>query len=197
MKLILASASRSRARMLEAAGVPFEIVPAHVDEESVKQSLLAENAPARDVADALAELKALRISTKHPNALVLGADQVLVFGSELISKCESLDEAAALLRRLRGKSHELISAAVLAKDGAPIWRHVAKATLWMRNFSDEFLKDYLAGEGDGLLAGVGCYRLEGRGAQLFEKIDGDYFTILGLPLVPLLTALREQGILEK
>lgn len=195
MKLVLASASRSRAQMLKAAGVEFEIVPAHVDEEAVKQSLLA--APARDVADALAELKAVRISASHPGALVLGADQVLAFGSELVSKCESLDEAAALLRRLRGKSHELISAAVLVKDGTPIWRHMSKATLWMRAFSDEFLKEYLAGEGESLLSGVGCYRLEGRGAQLFEKIDGDYFTILGLPLVPLLTALRQQGILAQ
>jgi septum formation protein len=197
MKLILASASRSRAQMLKAAGVSFEIVPAHVDEEAVKQSLLAENAPPRDVADALAELKAVRISASHPGALVLGADQVLAFGSELVSKCDTLEEAATLLRRLRGKSHDLISAAVLAKDGAPIWRHVEKATLRMRAFSDEFLKDYLAAEGGGLLSGVGCYRLEGRGSQLFEKIDGDYFTILGLPLIALLTALRQQGILPQ
>ncbi|HEV2562055.1 MAG TPA: nucleoside triphosphate pyrophosphatase [Rhizomicrobium sp.] len=197
MKLILASASRSRAQMLKTAGVPFEIIPAHVDEESVKQSLLAENASARDVADALAELKAVRISASHPGALVLGADQVLVFGSELVSKCGTLEEAVVLLRRLRGKSHELISAAVLAKDGAPIWRHVDKAVLRMRAFSDEFLKEYLAGEGEGLLSGVGCYRLESRGAQLFERIDGDYFTILGLPLIALLTALRQQGILAQ
>ena len=197
MKLILASASRSRAQMLKAAGVSFEIVPAHVDEESVKQSLLAERASARDVADALAELKAVRISASHPGTLVLGADQVLAFGSELVSKCATLEEAASLLRRLRGKSHELISAAVLAKDGAPIWRQVDMASLRMHDFSDEFLADYLASEGEGLLSGVGCYRLESRGVQLFEWIEGDYFTILGLPLIPLLTALRQQGILAQ
>ncbi len=194
MKLILASASRSRAKILEAAGVPFEIVPAHVDEDAVKQSLRRTRATS---ADALAELKALRISTNHPNALVLGADQVLSFEDELVSKCESLGEAASLLRRLRGKSHELISAAVLAKDGVAVWRHVEKSTLWMRPFSDEFLETYLADEGEGLLACVGCYRLEGRGAQLFERIEGDYFSILGLPLTPLLAGLRELGILPK
>jgi len=134
---------------------------------------------------------------EDPGTLVLGADQVLAFGSELVSKCATLEEAASLLRRLRGKSHELISAAVLAKDGAPIWRQVDMASLRMHDFSDEFLADYLASEGEGLLSGVGCYRLESRGVQLFEWIEGDYFTILGLPLIPLLTALRQQGILAQ
>ncbi len=193
--IILASASPARAKVLRGAGVEFEVVPAHVDEDSIKQSLLAEKAPPRDVADALAELKAVRVSSRYPGALVLGADQVLQFGGELVSKCESLAEARALLARLRGGKHELLSALVLAKDGAPIWRHVGKAILTMRNFSDGFLDDYLAREGEGLLSGVGCYRLEGRGAQLFSAIDGDYFTILGLPLVPLLSALREQAVI--
>lgn len=193
-RLVLASASEIRARVLKNAGVGFDIYPAHVDEDTVKESLLAAKAPLRDVADALAELKAVRVSAGRPGALVLGADQVLAFDGELVSKCASLDEARALLRRLRGRTHQLISALVLAKSGSAIWRNVETATLKMRDFSDGFLDDYLAGEGEDLLKGVGCYRLEGRGAQLFERVEGDYFTVLGLPLQPLLAALRQHGI---
>lgn len=192
--LVLASASAVRARVLESAGVGFDIRPAHVDEEAVKDSLLAAGAGMRDVADALAELKALKVSSSQPDVFVLGADQVLAFEGELVSKCASLEEARTLLRRLRGRKHELISGLVLAKAGAPVWRHVESAALWMREFSDSFLDEYLAGEGEPLLKGVGCYRLEGRGAQLFERVEGDYFTVLGLPLVPLLGALRQHGI---
>lgn len=195
--MILASASGTRAKLLQDAGVPFEVVPAHVDEEALKQSLLAEKASHRDIADALAELKALRISSAHPGALVLGADQVLSFDGTLISKCGSLAEARELLLRLRGQTHELISAMVLAKNGAPVWRHVEKATLTMRDFSDAFLEDYLTAEGNALLSGVGCYRLESRGAQLFSRVTGDHSTILGLPLLPLLSALREQGVIQR
>lgn len=192
--LVLASASQVRARVLQSAGVAFDIYPAHVDEDAVKDSLLAAHAPLRDIADALAELKARKVSSLQPDAMVLGADQVLAFEGELVSKCASMDEARTLLRRLRGKKHELISALVLARAGAAIWRHVGMAALWMRDFSDRFLDEYLAAEGEELLKGVGCYRLEGRGAQLFERVEGDYFTVLGLPLVPLLGALRQQGI---
>lgn len=194
MTLILASASEVRARVLRNVGIAFDVRPAHVDEDAVKDSLLASGAPLRDVADALAELKAVRISNAAPDALVLGADQVLAFEGGLVSKCESLEEARNLLRRLRGKTHELISALVLAKGGSPIWRHVDTARLTMRDFSDNFLDDYLAAEGEGLLKGVGCYRLEGRGPQLFDRIEGDYFTVLGLPLVPLLAVLRQHGM---
>lgn len=193
-RLILASASEVRARVLKGAGVDFEIHPAHVDEEAVKDSLLAAKAPLRDVADALAELKALRVSANRPDALVLGADQVLAFEGELVNKCASLDEARTLLRRLRGRSHQLISALVLAKAGGAIWRTAETATLKMRDFSDRFLDDYLASEGEELLKGVGCYRLESRGAQLFERVEGDYFTVLGLPLQSLLAVLRQHGI---
>jgi septum formation protein len=193
-RLVLASASEIRARVLKSAGVEFDIRPAHVDEDAVKESLLAAKAPLRDVADALAELKAVRVSANRPDALVLGADQVLAFDGELVSKCASLDEARALLRRLRGRTHQLISALVLAKAGGAIWRNVETATLKMRDFSDRFLDDYLTGEGEDLLKGVGCYRLEGRGAQLFERVEGDYFTVLGMPLQPLLAALRQHGI---
>jgi septum formation protein len=129
-----------------------------------------------------------------PDALVLGADQVLAFDGALVSKCASLGEARDLLRRLRGRTHQLISALVLAKAGGAIWRTVETATLKMRDFSDRFLDDYLAAEGEELLKGVGCYRLESRGAQLFERVEGDYFTVLGLPLQPLLAALRQHGI---
>ncbi|HTO41409.1 MAG TPA: nucleoside triphosphate pyrophosphatase [Rhizomicrobium sp.] len=194
-ELVLASASTVRARLLKNAGVPFTVRPASIDEDTVKESLLAAHAPLRDIADALAELKALRVSNSDPAALVLGADQVLEFDGALISKCASLDEARALLQRMRGKKHTLISALVLAKGGAPIWRRVDSAQLWMRDISDSFLDAYLAREGDDLLSGVGCYRLEGRGSQLFDRIDGDYFTVLGLPLLPLLTALRQYGII--
>jgi len=127
---------------------------------------------------------------------VLGADQILVLDKELVSKCENLKEAEDLLRRLRGRSHTLISALVLARGGAAIWRHVGQATLAMRDFSDDFLDDYLVREGEALLSGVGCYKLEGRGIQLFTRIDGDYFTILGLPLLPLLSVLREQAVIS-
>jgi septum formation protein len=193
--LILASASATRARLLTCAGIAFQVVPAHVDEAAVKQALLAEKADARRIADVLAEWKALKISRAHPSALVIGCDQVLAFGNELVSKCASMAEARALLMRLRGKKHELISAAVLAKAGAPIWRHVEKASLWMRDFSDDFLDDYLAAEGENLLAGVGCYRIEGKGLQLFSRVEGDNSCIQGLPMLPLLTALRDQGAL--
>jgi septum formation protein len=195
--LILASASSSRARMLRDAGVPFTQTAAHVDEDAVKESLLAEGVDPAGVADALAELKALRISNNAGDTLVLGADQVLNFAGELISKMPDMTSARALLKRLSGKRHELISAAVLARGGAIIWRHAGHVGLQMRSLSDAFLDDYLAREGDVLLKGVGCYRLEGLGAQLFERVEGDYFSVLGLPLLPLLAQLRELGVLAK
>ena len=197
MSLLLASASPTRASLLHEAGVPFEVRPARVDEDSVKDSLLAEGAQPRDIADALAELKALRVSASNPGALVLGADQVIGFGSELVSKSSSLTEAAALLRRMCGKSILLVTAAVLAKDSRPIWRHVDRIALTMRVFSEDFLTEYLAQEGETVLGCVGAFRVEGPGLQLFERIEGDYFSILGLPMLPLLTALREQGIIPK
>ena len=195
MSLILASASTTRAGLLRAAGVPFEIRPAHVDEDAIKDSMLADGADARAVADALAEAKALRISLSCPGELVLGADQVLDFESQLVSKSPDLEAAAILLRRLRGKAHKIVTAAVLARDGVPIWRHLTVATMTMRDFSDAFLAGYLADEGDGVLSSVGCFQIERRGLQLFSRIDGDYYSILGLPMIPLLTALRAQGII--
>jgi septum formation protein len=197
MQVILASASESRAKILKNAGVAFDVAPAHVDEDAVKESMLATNQPHRVIADALAELKAVRVSAAHPGALVIGADQVLSFAGELVSKCATMDEARVLLQRLRGRSHELYSAAVMAKDGVPVWRHVERARMTMYPVSDAFIENYLMKKGQGLLAGVGCYRLEDEGAQFFSHVVGDYFAILGLPLIQLLSALREQGVIPK
>jgi len=193
--LVLASGSAVRARLLQAAGIAFDVVSPHVDEEGVKESLMAERAPPRDVADALAALKASKVSMSHPGALVIGADLVLVFEGELISKMPDLAAARALLKRLAGRKHELVAGVVLAKDGSVVWRHVSRAELTMRDYSDTFLDRYIERQGEAILTSVGCYFLEGEGVQLFSHVAGDYFTILGLPMVPLLNALREFGAL--
>lgn len=193
--LILASASTARAALLRDAGVAIEIAPARIDEEEVKAAMRAEGAAARDQADALAELKAQRISARHPGALVLGADQVLVAGGEVFDKPASRDEARAQLLSLRGQSHELLSAAVVAENGAPVWRHVGRARLVMRPFTETFLDDYLDRMGDEVFETVGAYKLEALGAQLFTRVDGDWFSVLGLPLLELLGFLRARGML--
>ncbi|MDB5477149.1 MAG: Maf/YceF/YhdE family protein [Phenylobacterium sp.] len=193
--VVLASKSLARRAVLEGAGVPVEIAVAGVDEEAVKASMLAEGATPRDIADALAELKALKVARARPE-LVVGADQTLEFEGGLYDKVANLDEARERLKLLRGKPHRLHSAVVVARGGAPVWRELASATLTMRNFSDGFLEDYLATEGAAALGSVGCYRLEGPGAQLFSKIEGDYFAILGMPLLGLLEFLRQHGALS-
>ena len=165
---------------------------AGVEEDAVKAWLLAEGCGPREVADALAELKAIRVSAGR-EGLVIGADQTLDLDGRLYDKAGDLYEAWARLKLLRGKSHKLHSAVVVGKDGTPIWREVVTATLTMRDFSDAFLETYLAVEGEAALGSVGCYRLEGPGAQLFAKIEGDYFAILGLPLLGLLDLLRRHG----
>jgi septum formation protein len=192
--IVLASKSAARRAVLEGAGVPFEVSVAGVDEEAVKASLLAEGATPRDVADALAELKAIRVSRTR-SGFVVGSDQTLEFEGQLYDKAPTIEAARARLQLLRGKRHKLHSAVVVAKDGAPIWREVDTATLTMRDFSDDFLEAYLATEGPAALGSVGCYRLEGPGAQLFSGIQGDYFAILGLPLLGLLDFLRQHGAL--
>lgn len=197
MTLILASASAARREMLEAAGVAIEVSPARIDEAAIKAAMLAEEAPPRDIADLLAEMKALRVSCHQRGRLVLGADQVLVANGELFDKPENLAAAREQLRRLRGERHQLLSAAVIALDGAPVWRHVGIASLWMRPFTDSFLDDYLAEAGTEILSSVGSYRLEGIGAQLFARVEGDYFTVLGLPLLELLGFLRARGVLTE
>jgi septum formation protein len=192
--IVLASKSAARRAVLAGAGVPFEVAVAGVDEDAVKASLLAEGASPRDVADALAELKAIRVS-RAKDGFVVGSDQTLEFDGKLYDKAGDLETARERLKLLRGKPHKLHSAVVVAKDGAPIWRDLSTATLTMREFSDDFLEAYLATEGAEALGSVGCYRLEGPGAQLFSRIEGDYFAILGLPLLGLLEFLRQHGAL--
>lgn len=193
MTLILASASPARAALLRGAGVDIHIVPARIDEDEVKASLRAEGASPRDQADILAEMKAVSISRAHPGCLVLGADQILSFKGAVYDKPRDITEARTHLSALRGQRHELQSAAVIALDGAPIWRHIGVARLAMRPFSDAFLEGYLTQMGDDVLTTVGGYKLEGLGAQLFARVDGDYFAILGLPLIETLGFLRVRG----
>ena len=194
--LVLASSSLARLTMLKAAGVPIETQPARIDEATIKTSMLAEGYPPRDVADALAEAKARKISDKLPGVLVLGADQILIHDGEIFDKPKTLERARVQLTTLRGSSHRLLSAAVMIRNGDVTFRHIQTVKMTMRNFSDEFLADYLDQEGEAILSCVGAYRLEGLGAQLFSHIDGDYFTVLGLPLLPCLDHLRIQGILR-
>ncbi len=199
--VILASASAARAAMLRAAGVPVETMPARVDEAEMKRAMLAEGAPPRDIADALAELKALRIGGRiaeaSPQTLVLGADQVLVCDDVLFDKPRDRADAAEQLRALRGKTHQLLSAAVIVAEGRPVWRHIGRAQLMMRPFSDHFLDDYLNRLGDTVTETVGGYHLEALGAQLFSRVQGDHFTVLGLPLLEILGFLRARGVLSE
>lgn len=194
LPVILASKSAARRAVLDGAGVPFEPASAGVDEDATKTRLLAENADPKTIAEALAEEKALAVSRTRPG-LVIGADQTLELDGALFDKVETVDAARERLRLLRGAAHQLHSAVVVARDGAPVWRETVSATLYMRDFSDGFLEAYLAHEGEAALGSVGCYRLEGPGAQLFERIEGDYFAILGLPLLGLLELLRKNEVL--
>jgi septum formation protein len=194
--VVLASGSATRQAMLRSAGVDFAVDVAAIDETTVLESLQAEGAKPRDAADTLAEMKAVKVSAKHAGALVIGADQILSLGPRFFSKPVDLAAARKQLQDLRGQMHQLTTAVVVARDGSPIWREVREAKLIMRPFSDEFLDDYLAKAGNAVLTSVGAYQIEGLGAQLFSRIDGDHFTILGLPLLPLLDMLRTQGALK-
>lgn len=196
MSLILASASVSRAAMLRQAGLDFDIRPARIDEEEIKLSLKSDGASLRDVATALAELKAHRISSAEPADFIIAADSMVACDGRWYDKPADMQTAREHLQSLRGKTHELLSAVVLARGGSVIWRHVESARLTMRDFSDAFLDAYLAQAGEAVLSCVGCYQLEGLGAQLFSQIQGDHFSILGLPLLPLLDILRENKVLR-
>ena len=196
-KVILASASHTRRTLLEAAGVPHLVEPSRVDEEELKIGLRAEGASAVDIAEVLAEAKAMYVSRKHPDAMVVGCDQVLAFGRETSDKPIDRKDALMQLRRLRGHHHELISYAVIVRGGNRIWQAVDRARLIVRaDASDEFLDAYLDAAGDDAFNGPGGYRVESLGAQLFSTIDGSHYTILGLPLIALLDYLRANGILE-
>ncbi len=194
MPVVLASKSAARRAVLQGARVPFETESTDVDEDASKAVLLARGATPREIAEALAEEKAAAVSRRRPG-LVIGADQTLEFEGGLYDKVDSVAAARARLKQLRGKPHQLHSAVVVALAGAPIWRETVSATLAMRDFSDGFLESYLAEEGEAALGSVGCYRLEALGAQLFDRIEGDYFAILGLPLLGLLDLLRKHEVL--
>lgn len=192
-ELILASASPVRAHILAAAGLDFRVEAAAVDEAELKRAFKADCAEAADCALALAEAKACRVSGRHPSALVIAADQILVCEGVWFDKPADIAKARAQLRTLRGKSHELVTAACVVVAGERIWHVLDRPFLAMRMFSDSYLDAYLAAEGSAILGSVGAYRIESHGIQLFTHIDGDHFAVLGLPLLPLLAFLRDRG----
>jgi len=195
-RIILASGSAIRRDIMTGAGLDFTVIAKPVDEGAIKTAMLAEGAKPREIADALAEAKALRVS-RTESGLVIGADQVMVMDETLFDKPKSISDARERLLAMRGKRHELVGAVVVASGGVPVWRHVSETKLWMRDFSETFLDDYLAMEGDRVTKSVGAYRFEGPGAQLFSKVDGDFFSILGLSLLPLLQYLRDCGAISQ
>jgi len=192
--LILASASPSRRLLLANAGLAFEVETSGVDEDEAKLSLLAEKAPPSAIAETLAEMKALRVSARHRAATVIGGDSTLACEGKLFDKPPTMAAARQQLLALGGRTHELFSSVVVAQGGVRLWHHTERATLTMRPFTESFLDAYLARAGEAVLASVGAYQLEGLGAHLFSRIEGDYFTILGLPLLPLLSFLAPHGI---
>ncbi|MCA1242770.1 Maf-like protein [Stappia stellulata] len=195
-EIILASASRIRGELLRNAGLNIIVDPADVDERAIEEPLLKSGFPPADIAEVLAEAKAQAVSERHPGALVIGADQVLEFEGNRLTKPDDMEAARRQLLAMSGKTHALHSAVTLARDGETLWRHVATVRLKMRDFGPAFVGRYLAQVGEVALTSVGAYQLEGPGVQLFETIDGDYFSVLGLPLLPLLARLREQGAIE-
>jgi septum formation protein len=193
-RLILASGSTIRAQILDGAGLEYEVISKPVDESAIKMSMLAEGARLRDIADALAEAKALRVS-RQETGFVIGADQIMVMDNELYDKPKTIDAVRSRLKLMRGKTHKLLGAVVVCENAQVVWRHLAVTTLSVRNFSDAFLDTYIEAEGEALTKSVGAYRFEGPGAQLFSKVEGDFFSILGLPLLPLLDYLRIREVI--
>jgi len=192
LPIILASGSAIRKQILTEAGIDFSVKTLPVDEAAIKTAMFEENSRMRDIADALAEAKSIKVSWAMPG-LVIGADQIMVMDGQLFDKPETMDVARDRLKRMRGKTHNLLGAVVICEEGRPVWRHLAKTTLTMREFSDDFLDRYLEAEGEAVLKSVGAYRFEGRGAQLFSHVEGDFFSILGLSLLPVLDYLRTRG----
>ena len=195
--LILASGSKIRAKLLEAAGLAFIVEPPGLDESAMRQAVSGEDAlQPQDVAEVLARAKAEAVSDLAHGAFVIGADQVLALGDEIFAKPDSMESARAQLRALSGNTHKLQSSVALAREGEILFAHTEEASLTMRKLSPEFIGRYLAAAGEEVLSSVGAYQLEGLGIELFDKIEGDYFSILGLPLLPLLDALRREGAIE-
>ncbi len=193
--LVLASESPARQALLRAAGLEFAVRPARVDEASIKQAARAEGAPADEAVLSLAQMKASRIARVDSDALVVGADQILVCGNRWFDKPETVAQAREHLLALRGLEHVLVTAVLCQRGEQRLWHHVSRPRLWMRRFSEAFLDEYLAREGPAVCASVGAYRLEAAGIQLFDRIEGEYAAILGLPLLPLLGFLRQHGAL--
>ena len=192
-RLILASASAVRAQLLRGAGLTVEIIPAQIDEVAVREALLGEGGTPRDLADALADLKAQKVSQRHPEALVLGADQVLDLGGTVLGKPETPADALAQLAALSGRNHRLLSALVVYQGGTPLWRHVGQVRLTMHPLPASEIERYVAEHWHSIRQAVGCYKLEEHGSRFFSAIEGDYFTVLGLPLIEFLTWLRARG----
>jgi septum formation protein len=195
-RIILASGSPFRRKLLENAGIDFDAIPASIDERAVEATLEGSGASPEDVALVLAEAKALDVSAKYQGAIVIGSDQTLSLEDTVFHKPADMEAARRHLLKLSGNTHHLNSAVVLARNGEALWRHVAIARLTMRRLEPGFIGRYLSRVGDKALSSVGAYQIEGEGIQLFEEIEGDYFTIVGLPLLPLLSALRDQGAID-
>lgn len=192
--LVLASGSTIRQRLLTAAGVPFSVLLPRVDEDLIRAALLGEGAKPRDMADMLAEAKARKVAERNSDRFVLGCDQILELEGAVLSKPKDIDDARGQLALMRGKTHRLWSAAVIYHEAKPVWRVVTGAKMTMRNLSDAYLDDYLSRNWEGIRSSVGCYKLEEEGARLFSVVEGDYFTVLGLPLLPVLGYLADRGL---
>lgn len=195
-KLILASASRFRRTLMENAGLSFDAIPASIDERAIERPLEEQGAPPEQVALELARAKALDVSKQHPGCIVIGSDQTMSLGDRVYHKPADMEGAKEHLRSLSGKTHQLNSAIVLASGDKVLWEHIASARLAVRSLSPAFIDTYIARAGESVLQSVGAYQLEGLGVQLFERIDGDYFTIIGLPLLPLLKELRRMEMID-
>lgn len=194
--LILASASTARAQLLKNAGLVPEIVPARIDEETIRQALLTEQFSPRDTADALADAKARKVSSRHPGSLVLGCDQIAAIGQDILTKPQTEQDARAQLTRLSSQSHHLYSAAVLYHQTAPIWRFVGEVTLTFHHLSSDFIASYVARNWESIRHSVGAYKLEEEGVRLVSRLQGDYFHVLGLPLIELMSYLIQRGELD-